>query len=368
MLRKIVTGLLAMTVAATVAAIPSAGVATPEEMPLPPRPLFWEAPLPDPSVVHDGARWVAVGTGWRGGTASSAGEASGWTAGAPLLDSRPVWARNGDVWAPDVERAPDGSWLAYYSIPVPGLPRSDDRCIGVATAPSLTVPFTPDHAAPLVCPQGAGTPPAGDAYAPGAGLPLAGVIDPSSYVASNGRRFLLYRTQATPSSIRIVRLDASGLRVAGTSRELLRDKGVLENPVVVERDGWHYLLLSRGDYGRCHYRTVWRRNKQLMRGWNKAEETGLAAQRTTGICGPGGADYLPSSPAGNNRLFLHGWVCDLTNGPCESSYSSHTDGSHSDGTRRGQRVVYAARVRWTKRGPVLGRFVQGPGWAPPPQP
>jgi arabinan endo-1,5-alpha-L-arabinosidase len=363
-LRGITTALLSLGLAV----LPGASAAAPAELPLPPRPLFWGSPLADPSVVHDGARWFAVGTGWRGGTVSSPSEASGWAPGTPLLDSRPAWALNGAVWAPDVERAPDGTWLAYYSIPVPGLPRNDDRCIGVATSPDLTVPFTPDHSAPLVCPSTAATPPAADMARPAPGLPNAGVIDPSSYIAADGRRFLLYRTQDTPSSIRIVPLDASGLRVAGASRELLRDKGVLENPVMVERGTWRYLLLSRGDFGNCRYRTVWRRNKLLLRGWDKAEETTLARRAETGICGPGGADYVPTTPAGPHRLYLHGWVCDQTNGPCESTYSSHNDGFHRDGTRRGQRVIYAARVRWTKRGPLLGRFVQGPGWVPPPSP
>lgn len=341
----------------------SAAPAPADEVAFPPRPLFWEQPLADPSVVLDGARWFAAGTGWRGGTSSSTQEYAGWVAGPPLLDSRPAWARNGDVWAPELVRAPDGGWLAYYSVPVVGLPAVEDRCIGVATAPDLATPFTPLHSQPLACPEGAGTAAASDVVRQEDGLPRRGVIDPSSYVAPDGRRFLLYRTQGTPSSIRMVRLTASGLRAAGPSRELLRDPGVLENPEMVDARGWHHLLLSRGDYGRCGYRTVWRRSAGIRRGWDSAIETVLLDRRTTGICGPGGADYVPLTP---NRLFLHGWVCDGANGPCESSYSSRADVD-----RRGHRVLYSARLRWTADGPVLARFGQGPAWTPPtyaPQP
>lgn len=327
---------------------------------LAPRPLFWEQPLADPSVVLDGARWFAAGTGWRGGTSSSTQEYAGWVAGPPLLDARPQWARNGDVWAPELVRSPDGGWLAYYSVPVVGLPALEDRCIGVATSPDLATAFTPLDSQPLACPDGAATAPASDVVRQEDGLPRRGAIDPSSYVALDGRRFLLYRTQGTPSSIRMVRLTASGLRAAGPSRELLRDPGVLENPEMVDVGGWHHLLLSRGDYGRCGYRTVWRRSASLRRGWQTAPETVLLDQETTGICGPGGADDVALTP---HRLFLHGWVCDGVNGPCESAYSSRDDVA-----RRGRRVLYVAHLRWTARGPELARFGQGPAWTPPPPP
>ncbi|SEB84754.1 Glycosyl hydrolases family 43 [Nocardioides exalbidus] len=334
-----------------------ATAATADVVAFPPRPLFWEQPLADPSVVHDGTRWFAAGTGWRGATASSTQEYAGWVPGAPLLAARPDWARNGDVWAPEVVRAPDGTWLTYYSIPVTGLPSTDDRCIGVATSPDLSVPFTPLQTQPLACPSGAATAVASDVVPTERGLPRRGVIDPSSYVAPDGRRFLLYRTQGTPSSIRMVRLTASGLRAAGPSRELLRDPGVLENPEMVDARGTHHLLLSRGDFGSCSYRTVWRASPSIRRGWQSAPEATLLDRRTTGICGPGGADYVPGTP---NRLFVHGWVCDGANGPCEATYSSH-----SDAALRGRRVLYLARLRWTADGPVLARFGQGPAWTPP---
>lgn len=330
----------------------------PADVAFPPRPLFWEQPLADPSVVHDGTRWFAAGTGWRGSTSSSTQEYAGWAAGPPLLDSRPAWARNGDVWAPELVRATDGTWLAYYSVPVSGLPAAEDRCIGVATSSDLATPFTPLHTQPLACPTAAATVPASDVVRGEHGLPRRGVIDPSSYVAPDGQRFLLYRTQGTPSSIRMVRLTASGLRAAGPSHELLRDPGVLENPEMVDARGWHHLLLSRGDYGRCGYRTVWRRSPSIRRGWDSATETVLMDRASTGICGPGGADYVAMTP---HRLFAHGWVCDGANGPCESSYSSQ-----DDVTRRGRRALYLARLRWTAAGPVLARFAQGPAWTPPP--
>jgi hypothetical protein len=353
---------LAAALLAAVAPATGPAPARADEVP-PPRPLFWEAPLADPAVVTDGSRWLAAGTGWRGGTRTSGHEYGAWTVGAPLLDSKPGWASNGDVWAPDLERAPDGTWLAYYAIPVLGFPHTAARCIGVATSPDLAVPFTPSGAGPLACPARAGAPAALDPVPQEEGLPSLGVIDPSSYVTADGRRFLLYRTQGRPSSIRMVRLQPSGLATAGRSVELLRDPGVVENPVMVDRGGWHHLLLSRGDYGRCHYRTVWRRETSLKRRWQEAPEEVLLDQGTTGICGPGGADYVEAVPGRTNRLFLHGWVCDGANGPCPTTYSVH-----ADATRSGRRAMYVARLRWTRDGPRVGAWGQGPAWTPPPSP
>ena len=357
------------TVLAALVAVPAAvlapalsGAAAPDPV-FPPRPLFWDAPLADPAVVNHSGGWFASGTGWRGGTRSSAQELGPWTTGAPLLDSRPAWATNGDVWAPDVERAVDGTWLAYYAVPVPGLPHAQSRCIGVATSPALGSPFTPVHTAPLICPSRATAPPAGDPVPKERGIPSRGVIDPSSYVTADGRRFLLYRTQGTPSSIRMVRLHPSGLGVAGRSVQLLRDKGILENPVMVDRDGRHHLLMSRGDYGRCGYSTVWRQASSLKRRWQQAEEHVLVDRATTGICGPGGADHVDATPGGVDRVFLHGWVCHGANGPCPSGYSLHTDTAGA-----GHRAMYVARVLWTRKGPRLGAFAQGPAWTPPPSP
>ena len=352
----------AAVLAVLLAATWSSGSAAGDEV-FPPRPLFWEAPLADPAVVTDGSRWFAAGTGWRGGTRSSSAEHGAWTSGAPLLAAKPAWATNGDVWAPDLERAPDGTWLAYYAIPVAGLPHAQGRCIGVATSPDLSVPFTPVHTAPLACPARAAAPPASDPVPQEGGLASQGVIDPSSYVTADGRRYLLYRTQGMPSSIRMVRLQPSGIGTAGRSVELLRDPGVLENPVMVDRGGHHHLVMSRGDYTRCSYQTVWRRETSLKRRWQAAEEHVLLDRESTGICGPGGADYVEAAPGRANRLFLHGWVCDGANGPCPVGYSVGGDTAAS-----GRRAMYVARLRWTSAGPALAELGQGPAWTPPPSP
>ncbi|MGH3659855.1 MAG: family 43 glycosylhydrolase, partial [Micromonosporaceae bacterium] len=142
--------------------------------------------------------------------------------------------RRSGVWAPDAWQTPAG-WVLYYSAPARGM--GGQRCIGVATADSVMGPYTPNDT-PLVCPN-----PALGADDPVPGQPVAnaGVIDPSPFRAADGRRYLLYRTQMTPSTLRMVPLESNGLNAVANSRELRRNSGIIENPVMVQR-GNSYVL------------------------------------------------------------------------------------------------------------------------------
>ncbi|EON22421.1 glycoside hydrolase family protein [Nocardioides sp. CF8] len=325
-----------------------------------PRPLIWERDFGDPSVVFDGTKWFGAATGFRGRGSDSANDWGIWNPTGDLLNAKPAWAKYAGVWGPDLERGPAG-WLAYYTMPSRGLPHAQDRCIGVATAPSVDETFTPVSDRPLVCPDYSATEPASDPVGGRAGLPRRGVIDPSSFIAPDGRRFLLYRTQGTPSTIRMIRLNPAGTGTFGTSRELIRDVGVLENPVMVQHGDWYYLITSRGDYGDCRYRTIWRRSHFRHKDWQGTRGHALVNRRNSGVCGPGGADYVEATTSHANRLFFHGWVCKGTNLPCYQSYQGGKDFEDV-----GKRALYAARLRWTKNGPVLSAFVQGPEPVPPP--
>ena len=107
----------------------------------------------------------------------------------------------------------NGVWILYFSAEVAGL-GLDGRCIGAATATDPTQTFVPDER-PLVCPKQA-VAPAGvrqdQAARPG---PAQGAASstPSYFQDRGGNRYLLYRTQGTPSTIRIVA--AAGQRPPG---------------------------------------------------------------------------------------------------------------------------------------------------------
>ena len=125
---------------------------------------------------------------------------------------------------------------------------------------------------------------------------------------------------------------------------------------MVQHGEWYYLITSRGDYGDCRYRTIWRRSHFRHQDWQGTRGHALLNRRNTGVCGPGGADYVPRPTTAANRLFFHGWVCKGTNLPCYQCYQGGTG-------LRGRRQARAVRrpvARGRRTDPSLSAFVQGP--------
>ena len=313
-------------------------------------PLEHRQSVADPSVTKAGPRrYVAVATGPRVRRLVSTNGVH-WRSVGPALARRPAWARRGStIWAADVARVGQ-RWLLYYAAPVRGM-GGTSRCIGVAASRTSTGRFRPVGRRPLVCPPAAHAPRAEDRILDRGRrrptYPTIGAIDPSVFV-DHGRVFLLYKTDGKPSSIRILQLRRNGLHARGRSRGLLSARGVLENPVMVRHGRWLYLFMSAGDYSRCSYSTVWRRSRSINRWRGKAQRT-LLAKRSTGLCGPGGADVVVDQH--RVRLYFHGWTCRASR-PCGEPF-------HKARWERGPvRALYGARLRFTGRGVTVGSFVR----------
>lgn len=347
--RALLGAVVAALIVASLASPAAAGRTDP-----PPAPLIWEHGFADPAVAAYGDGVVAAATG-RGNAirAMAAGPAGPWQDLAPALESWPAWAAVPDhsVWGPDLVRV-GNRWLLYYAVRVRGLGRTG-RCIGVALAPTPDSPFTPVGNRPLVCPAGADTPRAEDRVRRSPALPRQGVIDPSLFRSRKGRLYLLYRTQGMPSTIRMVRLAGSGVTVPDSRRshELVRNAGIVENPVLVQRGGQYVLLVSEGWFGHCRYRTLWQRSRSVWN-WSGSRGRVLMDRDSTGLCGPGGADVLTRHRV--SRIYFHGWVCGEIPRPCPRGFAKEP-GVDTPGERR---ALYAARLRWTASArPWLGRFL-----------
>ncbi|MBB5874308.1 hypothetical protein F4553_007742 [Allocatelliglobosispora scoriae] len=303
--------------------------------------------IADPGVYRENGDFYLYSTG-SGARVSRGREAVGpWTnEGAALdLDARPAWMASGDVWAPDIWRTSAG-FVMYFSAPAKDF--GGQRCIGVAVATSNDPAgdFLPTGQ-PLVCPGGRQ---GGEDRVPGRPIADAGVIDPSPFVDGDGKRFLLYKTQQTPSTLRMVRLTDNGLHWFGNdSAELLRRDGIIENPVMVQRGNQFVLLASRYGYDNCSYATVWLRSTDRWHFGGATEHT-LLTTAGTGICGPGGGDVTPSLDGGW-RIFLHGWVCG-------SGVKACTPAQIDNGADR-RRALYAAVLNWgaDNATPVVGAFL-----------
>lgn len=297
----------------------------------------------DPGLLRVGSHYYAFMTGGPlAEVAQSRTPGGPWIAQPNALNRWGAWATGtGAVWAPDAWQTSAG-WVLYYAAQAKGF--AGQRCIGTAVADDPGGPYTPADT-PLICPILGGEDPVADRPDP-----TAGVIDPNPFQDSDGRRYLLYKTQKTPGTIRMVPLSADGLHSQGElSHELVRHADSIENPVMVKRGDQYVLLASANWFDQCRYSTVWRRSTDPWSFADKQEHV-LLDQANTGLCGPGGADVVTGG-GGPDLIYLHGWVCTSDDQPCQY------DGVVTDPNKR--RVMYAARLVWGEDGatPTVSAFL-----------
>ncbi|WP_083753674.1 family 43 glycosylhydrolase [Actinosynnema sp. ALI-1.44] len=253
------------------------------------------ANFPDPDVLQVGSTYYAYSTSSQAGRVqvASAPSASGpWTVHGDALPNKPVWAGNGGFWAPDVSRRADGRYLMYFTGPSAAVGR---MCLGAATSASPTGPFTATGANPLVCNAAEG-----------------GDIDPSSFVDTNGTRYLLYKNDGNavgkPAIVWLQQVQADGVTFVGGRTELIRndrpeEAGVIEAPVLVRRASQYVLFYSGGSYVNNGYFTNYAVSPSITGRYTKAFRPLMTTATFDGaVQGPGGADAHP------DRIFFHGWV------------------------------------------------------------
>jgi arabinan endo-1,5-alpha-L-arabinosidase len=293
-------------------------------------PLFHKEQFADPSVASYPGGYVAISTGYLAPRAVSRSPRGPWRPVPPALARLPRWAHRGQVWAADLVRTPH-NWLLYFSAVAHG---RTHRCIGVAAARHVLDRFQPIGNHPVVCPP-------------------QGAIDPSAFTRSNGGRYLLFKTQGIPTSIRLIRLTRDGRHRGrhAQARVLLRSRHIIENPVLVRHHRHLVLFTSEGYFGSCAYRTTWRRSTHLF-GWKHARPHVLLERRNTRICGPGGADVLT---AGRKQpiVYFHGWTCGQGRRPCRNRFVFAR--SKRPWARR---VLYAAHLRWQHGVPHVHGYVR----------
>jgi len=297
--------------------------------------------LADPGIARTNGNFYAFATGSLAPLFVGDEAGGPWSAAGHALASAGAWATSNAIWAPDAVQTSAG-WVLYYSAPAAGM--NGQRCIGVAIATVVTGPYTP-QSNPLICPGGKDG--AVDTV-PGRPVADAGVIDPSPFQTDDGRRFVLYKTQQTPSSIRMLRLNDAGTNwIGNASGELIQNSGIIEAPVMLQRGSTFVLFASRFGFDNCSYATAYYTSTNMW-SFAGAAQHDLLTSSSTGLCGPGGADVSPSLDGGW-RIFLHAWVCSGTT-PCRQNSS----GDLPSGARR---VLYAAVLNWNGATPSVGAFL-----------
>lgn len=284
--------LLALAVVlALVAGLPALAGARPEPV------LPLDAPDPDLAFDEAGRLWVVTTNSTSSGAPANVprwswAPAEGWTFAGDALPRLPVWTRPGRVWAPALERiGPAEWWLFFSSIE----PRSGRQCIGVAFATAPDQAFVPREE-PFVC-----------------DLPEGGSIDPSVFTNTDGKRWLLWKTDGNaigaPTAIKSVRL-TDDARPSGPVRVLLRaelpwEHGIVENPELVRVDDHYVLVYSGGRYGDASY-AIGTAVCTGPLGHCRRTSTAPARSSADGQPGPGGA-AVSIDAHGTPQLVLHHW-------------------------------------------------------------
>ncbi|MEV0390138.1 family 43 glycosylhydrolase [Nonomuraea sp. NPDC050643] len=280
--------------------------------------------FPDPDVIQAGSTYYAYSTSGSAGRipVASAPSATGpWTRRGDALPNKPSWAGTGGFWAPDVSRRPDGRYLMYFTAPSTATGR---MCLGAAVSDTPLGPFQPLGSGPLVCDASEG-----------------GDIDPSSFVDTDGRRYLLYKNDGNavgrPTIIWLQQVAADGVTFIGGRTELIRndrpeEAGVIEAPVLVKRPSQYVLFYSGGSYTGNSYFTGYAVSSSLTGPYTKAYRPLMTTASFDGaVQGPGGTDVL------GDRAFFHGWVNNA-----RWMYSAELGWANDYPVVRGSRVRYEA--------------------------
>jgi beta-xylosidase len=249
--------------------------------------------FPDPSAIRVGDEYWATAT------------SSEWAPHFPLLRSRdlvnwqlaghvfpsgpPRWSA-GNYWAPEIAHY-NNRFFIYYTARQRGGP----LCVAVASSDQPVGPYL-DHG-PLVC-------------------QVMGSIDGVPVADENGRLHLLWKedgnSRSKPTIIWAQPLDASGVRLTGSKKRLIRNDrpwegNLVEGPFVVRRNGWFYLFYSgNGCCGQqCSYAVGVARSRKLLGPWKKNPANPILAGNSEWKC-PGHGSVV-TDPSGSDSLLYHAY-------------------------------------------------------------
>jgi xylan 1,4-beta-xylosidase len=241
---------------------------------------------PDPAVIRDGPDYWGVVTsgGWRPPfTMLHSRDLVNWQVAGAVMRKPPSWASSA-FWAPEIVKV-GGRYLVYYA----ARKRRGGHCVAVATGQS-PLGFFRDRG-PLTCPR-------------------LGAIDPLPTWDQSGRPYLLWKIDGAPTHqptpILAAPLSASGQRIAGSPRELIRNDarwegGGVEGPSLARHAGKLYLFYSGGACcgPPCNYQVGVARSSSLLGPWEKHHGPILSGNarfrcpgHSTVVDGPGGGQYL----------------------------------------------------------------------------
>jgi beta-xylosidase len=311
----------ALTVAAALAVVAGLGGSAGATFTNP----VWNKDFPDPFVLKVGRTYYAYATNGNGKNVQTLTSADlvHWRSGPDAIPETASWGFHGEVWAPEVLRRRDGTYVLYYTV---------SKCIGAATAKRPLGPFVDTSKRPLVCQPGAG-----------------GSIDASPFRDRDGKLWLVWKNDgnaiAQPTWIWSQRLSADGLALVGRRAKIERndapwESSVVEAPMLWRHAGRLYLLYSGNVYSGSGYAVGYATCASPLGPCRDAPENPIlkSACRASG-------------PGHNSLIVVRGqtWIV----------YHAWLPGNAGD-----KRVLWIDRLDWKRGKPV----VHGPTCRPQPSP
>jgi beta-xylosidase len=296
-----------------------------------PRPVEPQPPpdhrdAPDPFILDDGGRYVLYSTqvGFHNVPVATSPDLHRWSSASDALPRLPGWASWGHTWAPGVTRL-GGRYLLYFTA---RHRPSGRQCIGVAVSATAVGPFVSPATGPLVCQTD-----------------LGGSIDPQPFVDSDGRAFLLWKSDGNalgePSAIFAQRLSPDGLTIAGQPSALLRsgaawEQHLIESPALIATGRSYMLLYSGGWWESARYAIGYATCDTPLGPCSRATIDWPLLASAGDEAGPGGACVVRGP--GDLWLAYHAWT------PGAIGYDSG-----------GTRSLRFASLGWSGGRPVVGR-------------
>lgn len=252
----------------------------------------------DPFVVMEGRQMWLFTTNNEAGNVpvvKSVGGGVGPLTRSDALPTLAAWATEGNTWAPAVTRTDDGWVLAFTARHID----SSRQCIGVATADSVSGPYTAPPE-PLACDTDRG-----------------GSIDPSFVSDDAGHLWLLYKDDGNccglPTYINAVALTSDATALAGSpvpliGADLAWEGGLVEAPTMTQM-GDRWLLLYSANRWETEDYTMGAAWCDSPTGPCEKQAEPVLPTRS-GIEGPGGVEFASGVRAGTQLVTFHAWPKD----------------------------------------------------------
>lgn len=272
------------------------------------------ANFPDPAIIYEDGVSYAFATTNKGvggpmihiQMATSTDNVTWTMLQQDALPQVGAWETGHRVWAPDVVKADDGSFVLYYTDETSWSTRH--HCVGVATSQNVTGPYTPLDQ-PWACPDPE---------------TLGGAIDPDGFVdTSTGRRWVVYKVDGNsngngglcnndiapikPTPILLQEVAGDGVTLINEPIEILdrdqQDGPLIEAPTLYRsEEGIYFLFYSSNCFTTPLYDVTYATATSITGPYTKAGRPLLISGDGPDLVGPGGLDIIHAG----NMVVFHG--------------------------------------------------------------